>query len=95
MSSLSWSVEARADLRRIDHWLTVDASGAIAIRMLAAIGERSTMLLDFPLAGPLGEHDACTLRVTGTPYILLYRPRQAGIEILRILHNRQYWQSPE
>jgi len=91
MSSLLWSVEARGDLRRIDQWLTVNASGEIATRMLAAIGERSTLLLDFPRAGPLGADNDRTLRVTGTPYILLYRPRETGIEILRILHNRQDW----
>ncbi len=90
MSSL-WSAEARADLRRIDQWLTANASGEIATRMLAAIGERSTLLLEFPLAGPLGEDNDRSLRVTGTPYILLYRPRKAGIEILRLLHNRQDW----
>ncbi len=95
MTSLKWSVEARADLRRIDNWLTVNASGEIAARMLAAIGERSTLLLDFPLAGPLGKKDDRSLRVTGTPYILLYRPRKAGIEILRILNNRQDWRPPQ
>lgn len=95
MSSLLWSVEARADLRRIDHWLTVNASGEIATRMLAAIGERSTLLMEFPLAGPIEEDNDRSLRVTGTPYILLYRPRKAGIEILRILHNRQDWRPPQ
>ncbi len=95
MTSLQWSVEARADLRRIDNWLTVNASGEIATRMLAAIGERSTLLLDFPLAGPLGKTDDRSLRVSGTPYILFYRPRKVGIEILRILHNRQDWQPSE
>ena len=95
MSSLLWSVKARADLRRIDQWLMVNASGNIAMRMLEAIGERSTLLLDFPRAGPLGADNDRTLTVTGTPYILLYRPRETGIEILRVHHVRQDWRPPE
>jgi len=95
MSSLLWSVEARADLRRIDHWLTINASGEIATRMLQAIGERSTLLLDFPLAGPLMGDNQRSLGVTNTPYILIYRPHRSGIEILRIRHNRQGWRPPE
>lgn len=95
MSVVSWSMEARADLRRIDQWLTDNASGEISRRMLVDIGERSTLLLDFPLAGPIGDDEERSLRVTGTPYILIYRLRPTGIEILRIRHNRQNWQSPE
>ncbi len=91
MSRLFWSVQARADLRRIDKWLSVNASREIATHILAAIGERSTLLLEFPLAAPVGEENERSLRVTGTPYILLYRPRKAGIEILRIHHIRQDW----
>ena len=92
MSVVSWSIEARADLRRIDHWLTDNASGEITMRMLAAIGERSTLLLDFPLAGPVSDDDERMLRVGGTPYILVYRSRPARIEILRVRHNRKDWQ---
>ena len=94
MSVVSWSIEARADLRRIDRWLTDNASGEIARRMLVAIGERSTLLLDFPLAGPIGDDEERSLRVTGTPYILIYRLRPTEIEILRVHHNRQDWQPP-
>ena len=35
----------------------MNSSGEISKRMLVAIGERSTLLLDFPLAGPIGDTD--------------------------------------
>jgi toxin ParE1/3/4 len=95
MSELFWTVKARTDLRRLDEWLSTNASSEIAVRTLAQIGERSTQLLDFPNSGPIIKASQRSLRVTGTPYILVYRSRKGGIEILRIPHNRQNWQPPE
>ena len=95
MSELFWSIEARADLRRIDGWLSSNASNGIITRTLMQIGGRSTLLLDYLLSGPRVKDGQRSLHVSGTPYLLVYRPRRAGIEILRIRHIRQDWQPPE
>ena len=92
MTEVTWSLPALADLRAIDAWLTRNASPEQAVRSLAEISRRANFLRDFPHGGrPMIEHDFRVLRVPATPYLILYRLRPNGVEILRLRHERGDW----
>lgn len=92
MRQLSWTPQALADLRKINNFLSREASGKIAARMLLAIRQRADILLDFPHAGPAIEDQAFrSLKVLNTPFLIAYRLLPASIEILRIHHTAQSW----
>lgn len=47
----------------------------------------------FPDGGPTLSGERRKLLVTGTPYLLIYRRSDTGIEILRLFHESEDWQS--
>ena len=61
--------------------------------MLERIHERCDFLVQFPQGGPVLTGDHRKLLVTGTPYLLIYRRSDTGIEILRLFHESEDWQS--
>jgi len=91
---LSWTAPALSDLRRINTYLAHEASRDVAERVLTAIRERGTSLIDFPFAGPrITGSDSRSLRIHGSPYIIVYRITDRAVQILRIQHERQDWRS--
>jgi len=93
MPRLIWSLRSRVDLRRIDAWLTSNASWDIAAKTLVSIQRQTDLLLAHPLAGPAAGRVRRSLRVHGTRYILIYRVSKARIEIVRIRHEREDWRN--
>src|SRR3546814_2623964 len=58
-----------ADLRKIDAFLTREASPEITVRMLKSIRARANVLVDFPHAGPIVEDRSFwSLKVQNTPF---------------------------
>jgi plasmid stabilization system protein ParE len=93
MRKLDWTAPALHDLDAINAWLSEEADPFTALRMLKAIRTRSAFLQDFPRGGPpMRDEDSRSLRVTGTPYSLLYRILEdESVQILRVHHARQDW----
>ena len=92
---LDWASSSLADLDKIDHWLLVNASGVIAVDTLLAIERRAGFLADFPFGGPaIPDTGLRSLRVSRTPYILIYRVDVDRVEILRVRHERENWRDP-
>ncbi len=91
MSPVQWSDLAIADLRDIDdYWSGYDA--ASAERVASLIEAASAFLATMPSAGPaLRRNDARKWLVGSTPYLLIYRVLDSGIEILRVRHGRENW----
>lgn len=93
MTDVQWSGPALRDLRRIDHWLTSEASAETAVRLLTAIRFRAEFLVDFPRGGRPRRGDTRILRVLETPYLIHYRiTLDMGVQVLRVYHERQDWQ---
>lgn len=92
MRALEWTVPALRDLRTVEQWLVENASAEISTRTLQAILGRADFLRRFPQGGPrVTRQEFRSLRVMGTPYILLYRILDDRIQILRIRHEREDW----
>ncbi len=88
---VDWTDLAREDLRGINVWLVKEASGDLAVRILAAIRHRSTILEDFPHSGRPHQDGTRVLRVYDTPYLLRYRIMEGAAQILRVHHERENW----
>lgn len=91
MRELIWSPTAQADLAAIDDFL-YDEDPDFADRVALSSVSSARCLLDWPFAGSSwGDGDQRKWRVKQTPYILIYRPVDDAIVILRVLHERQDW----
>lgn len=93
MTRVRWTAASLGDLRRIDDWLTQEASAEFAIRTLATIRFRAKFLVDFPRSGRPYRRGTRILRVLDTPYLIHYRITDAfTIQVLRVYHDREDWQ---
>ena len=88
---VDWTDQALADLASIDAWLTRNASAEIAEAQLARLLNRARSLMDYPRRGPRIGAEARSMSVAATPYVLVYRVIDDGVQILRIRHNREDW----
>lgn len=82
---------ARADLDDIETYLQREAGEARAKRMLARIGDKIDLLIDFPELGVEREDLGHRRVLQCSPYIIIYRLRPSGgdnlLIILRIVHG--------
>lgn len=93
MRRVVWSEPARNDLIRIERWLDDNWASPNTLRTLKAIRERCDFLPKFPQGGGLLTDELRKLRVLSTPYLLLYRVTPDTITVVRIVHEREDWQS--
>jgi toxin ParE1/3/4 len=89
---VSWSLPAHADLKRIETWLASERPPAFELATLQAIHARCLFLAKFPHGGGILMGELRRLVVIGTPYIMIFRVQDSGIEIVRLFHERQDWQ---
>lgn len=91
MRRAAWSPESRRDLERIDdHYARLAPEYANAI--LRAAGLAAAFLAENPFAGPeFGDGKTRKWRVQKSPYLLIYRPRSWGVEIVRVRHSAEDW----
>ena len=91
MRPVNWSQPARRDFLEIDAYYRPRQPGYAqeVIERAVAAGE---FLRGHPEAGEAIEETALRKwRVTGTPYILLYRVTDRAIRIARVVHAARDW----
>ena len=82
---------AQEDLQRIhDYIAQFDSDNALLF--VERIAERFNLLSDYPYLGvarPRFGGDHRSFVVPGSGYIIVYRPIEDGVEILRVVHGSQ------
>ncbi|MGH2458091.1 MAG: type II toxin-antitoxin system RelE/ParE family toxin [Chloroflexota bacterium] len=90
-----WSAPARRDLRA-QVFYVAERSPDAARRLQATIRQGVEALTDYPNRGRPGRYEGTReLVITGTPYVVIYRIKEASIRILRVLHGAQEWPPAE
>ncbi|WP_271069055.1 type II toxin-antitoxin system RelE/ParE family toxin [Caulobacter sp. NIBR1757] len=83
------SAAAEADADEIWFWIAAERPRA-ADALVRSFDEASSMLAEFPNAGPARDDLAPGLRSFAVyPYVLFYRPITGGIEVVRVLDGRR------
>lgn len=90
MKRAQWTKTAQADFARIDDFYQ-DLSPDFAGRLGAAALGASRFLAENPRAGAVLEADIRKWRITSFEYVLLYRIKGSGVEMLRMHHARESW----
>lgn len=93
MPSIIWSLPATLDLDRIGDWLDEHRNAEASVQALYDIGQRTLFLRDFPHGGRPYKDGKRILVVTGTPYVIVYRLWKGEVEIVRVHHERENWQT--
>lgn len=83
-----FSPEARADLQQIRNYISQDNPQA-ASRMAVEIAAACDRLELFPERGRPGKKPGTRELTAVWPYVIVYRVRPDGIDIVRIWHGRQ------
>jgi toxin ParE1/3/4 len=88
--SFRFTPAAEADLAELLDYIAA-ANPAAALRLIDRIEEACRMLGDRPLLGRARPELAPEARswVVGK-YLILYRPRPGGIDIVRVVHGARY-----
>jgi toxin ParE1/3/4 len=92
MTKAQWTFDAQVDLAHID-----DFYAEIAPEYADRIGDAAVLAANFlaerPYAGPpIGEGHERKWTIRATPYVLIYRVTDDGVEILRVRHGHENWQ---
>jgi toxin ParE1/3/4 len=86
-----WSPTAERNLDAVWEYIAQDNIDA-ADQMIARLRTASGYLADHPLIGRMGRaRGTREFVVSGTPYILLYRPLRSHIDVARVIHGAQDW----
>ncbi|MDF0601047.1 type II toxin-antitoxin system RelE/ParE family toxin [Psychromarinibacter sp. C21-152] len=84
--------EAREDLVSIYLYIEADSSAERAVRYLDRIERKLSRLARSPLIGTARLPSRPDLRMLpAESHIIIYRPIEDGIELIRILHARRDW----
>ena len=95
MAGLWLSEVAETDLDVITDHIACDDPLA-AVRMRDQIEQRIELLVDQPRLGRRGRIAGTREMVlSGTPFIVVYRPYRDGVLILRVLHGARRWPPPD
>jgi toxin ParE1/3/4 len=93
MRKAIWAASSRQDFARIDDWyadIDPDYANRVGDEALAA----ARFLTEFPRAGPhIADSPLRKWLVGRTGFQLLYRVSDDAIEIVRVRHAREDWQS--
>jgi toxin ParE1/3/4 len=93
MRRLVRTIAARRDAREIWDYIAADDPAA-ASRLLRLFDEKLKLLLGHPLIGHPLDEVLPGLRCSPVKsYLLFYRDRPDGIELLRILHGARRWET--
>jgi len=88
---LTWTRPAESDLTEILDYIAGD-NPAAALATIERIEAVALRLTEFPLSGRDGSvPDTRELPIPGLPFLLIYRVRDATIEVLRVLHGARQW----
>jgi toxin ParE1/3/4 len=86
---IRWTPEASSNLEHISLHIAEDNPEA-ALKTIRTIFGRIEQLVAFPRRGRIGREDGTReLVLSPLPYIVVYRVKEATIEILQIWHGAQ------
>lgn len=86
MTNVFFTTQARQDLHEIRDFIAAD-SIEVADRFVDTLEEKCQRIAGTPYIGRARDELAPALRsFTASHYIILYRPLEDGIRILRVLH---------
>ncbi len=92
MRKIIWADSALQDLARIDDWYAVAAPDFANEAGKAAIAA-ARFLVQYPFAGSPFKGDLRKWKVADTHYRLFYIVDDQTLEIVRLRHAREDWQS--
>ena len=88
---LKWTRPAEDDLIDILDYIAHD-NPAAAVDAIDHIEAAALRLAEFPLSGREGSvPDTRELPIPRLPFLLIYRVREATVEVLRVLHGARQW----
>ncbi len=88
---LTWTRPAESDLIEILDYIAEDDPTA-ALATIDRIEAVALRLTDFPLSGREGSvPNTRELPIPGLPFLVIYRVREAAIDVLRVLHGARQW----
>ena len=91
---LRWTRLAERDLDDIAAYIGQDSPAAAARVVLELIDQTESLLTGHAALGRAGRVlGTRELVIRGLPYVIPYRVRDNGIEILRVLHTSRRWPS--
>ncbi len=89
-----WTKLATNDLLLIEDYINTDNPAAAISTVLSIINNIEKYLLEYPNIGRKGRVIGTReFVITGTPYIAIYRLHNNQLQILRILHTSQKWET--
>jgi plasmid stabilization system protein ParE len=90
MPRVEWNAAALADLDGLESFL-YSRNPRAANEAIAAIRAATRLLSDFPDAGPIYRdgYRQLSVRFSNSGYLVLYRPNEHAVEIVRIRHMRE------
>lgn len=87
-----WTQDSVGDLTRICDYTEEQFGAAQARRAAIRIHEAAESAGEWPQRGRVGRAKGTReIAVPGMPFVIVYRVREGGVEILRILHGAQRW----
>lgn len=88
---LSWALQAERDVRAIWAYYAARASAEAANKILRAIEAAAGRVANLPMTGrPRDELRPGLRSVLAQPYIVFYRLKDSGVEIVRVLHEKRH-----
>lgn len=88
---LTWARPAESDLIDILDY-NADDNPTAALATIDRIEAAALRLTGFPLSGREGSVPGTReLPIPGLPFLLIYRVRDATVEVLRVLHGARQW----
>lgn len=88
---LLWTVAALRHLRDAREYIEIDNPSA-ATRQIDIIETTVNHLRAFPMMGRAGRRSGTReLPVPSTPYIVIYRVKEDGVQVLAVLHGARNW----
>jgi toxin ParE1/3/4 len=90
MPRLIWSEASLRDLKLIDRFISRDDPRAAAT-MLQRIVEAAKLLEQYPALGPIVTGNVRFLKARRTPFVVIYKIGDDGVEIIRVRHAREDW----
>ena len=90
MPGLIWAPSARHDLTTIDEYLS-EYDLRAALNTLRAIRVAANRLTEYPRIGRAVDPPFRVLGIRSTQYLIVYRLKDGGVEIVRVRHRRENW----
>jgi toxin ParE1/3/4 len=89
--TIHWAKDATRQLLAAHAYVAAD-NPAPALRLLQRITKAVNLLAAHPLAGREGRvRNTRELVIPRTPYIVAYRIKRSGIQVLAVLHGKRRW----